>query len=240
MKPILFSTPMVQAILAGQKTATRRVIKPQPASTADRCLGICTDSTDKSRIGMAGFGREYLIDSYARIPYLRNDILWVRETFTVMMPWLPNGNPDFDNEDVFYAATKLDADTVNSTYLYDDDGFDTGRRFPWKPSIHMPRKYARIFLRVTDVRAERLQDITETDALKEGIKYWDDVGCCCSNRKFIDYRTGEFSIKNDHAESFKTLWDGINASRGYGWDKNPWVWVYEFERITREEAMDHE
>lgn len=212
MKPILFSTPMVQAILAGQKTATRRIIRQE---VVDRfVLG------DDGRL--LGSYREGMAEAYPTIddsPIQEGDVLWVRESFKPNM----DGYTGIDFGGIIYRAD-------SAVHMFSDP------YNPWKPSIHMPRKIARLFLRINDVRVERLQDITETDALKEGIKYWDDVGCCCSNRKFMDYRTGEFSIKNDHAESFKTLWDGINASRGYGWDKNPWVWVYEFERITREEA----
>lgn len=84
----------------------------------------------------------------------------------------------------------------------------------------MPKEIARIFLRVTDVRVERVQDITEQDAEREGVKSYDPM----------------FSSK----EEFAVLWDSLNAKRGYGWDKNPWVWVYTFERIEKPEGWPKE
>jgi hypothetical protein len=95
-----------------------------------------------------------------------------------------------------------------------------------KPSIHMPRSLARIFLAVKDVRAERVQDITWMDALKEGIE--DDPGKTGGTRWFKRYDTGGHDTV-DPCKSFMTLWNSINEKRGFGWDVNPWVWVIEFE-----------
>ena len=86
----------------------------------------------------------------------------------------------------------------------------------WRPSIFMPREAARIFLRVTDVRAERLQDITEADAECEGVIARHDTACTGTSARI----------------SFAELWDSINNKRGYGWDKNPWIWVISFERVN--------
>lgn len=219
MKPILFSTPMVQAILAGHKTMTRRIVKfpdwlkINPGGSV--VGGSVHDNGINPDIKSAA--------EYWKLPHhQKGDVLWVRETFTVMYPSLPNGRIDYDHEDVFYAANKLDADTVKTTYVRDDDGFDTGRTFPWKPSIFMPLKYSRIFLRVTGVRAERIQEITVSDIRAEGLT---SMGVFAGDR--------EIAIKE-----WELLWNKLNAARGYGWDKNPWVWVYTFERITREEAME--
>lgn len=209
MKPILFSTPMVQAILDGRKMMTRRVI---------------TNVNFQPWVN-AGFTDEFIKAPenglLEKAPIKAGDVLWVRETFTVMYPSLPNGRIDYDHEDVFYAANKLDAYTVKTTCVLDDDGFDTGRAFPWKPSIFMPLKYSRIFLRVTEVRAERLQDMTEEDARAEGVR-----------------ETHYLGVDQTARAAFHDLWNKLNAARGYGWDKNPWVWIYTFERITREEAME--
>jgi hypothetical protein len=206
LKPILFSAPMVRAILAGQKTMTRRVIKPQPSGNLRNSVFVNSGIEDSH-------GKEI------KPPFYPGDIMWVRET------WMPETEQRIHTGGYIYKAT-------------DNPEPDGDDKLKWRPSIFLPREAARIFLRVTDVRAERIQDITEADARREGISYWDDVGCCCSNRKFMDYSTGEFTIYEDPIRSFHTLWDSINAARGYGWDKNPWVWVYTFERITREEAME--
>ena len=119
--------------------------------------------------------------------YEAGDILWIRESFYVMPEiWAV----DHDEQQVEYAADIDDPMTVED--------------YVKKPSIHMPRWAARISLRVVDIHAEQIQDISDEDAMAEG--------CNCR-------------------EGFKVLWDKINGKRGYGWDTNPWVWVYEFERI---------
>ncbi|MEA5016139.1 MAG: hypothetical protein VB099_16430 [Candidatus Limiplasma sp.] len=191
IKPALFSTPMVQAILADRKSKTRRVVK-------GLALKWLTED---------GFSPAFVADPGNKLsPYAVGDILWVRETWTAMRD-IETGHVDY-----FFAATKLDHDTVSTTYLCDDDGFDTGRPFPWKPSIFMPKKICRLFLRVTDVRVERVQDISDCDCMAEGIRcgIWDDL-----------------------RDEFRALWDSLNAKRGYGWDTNPWVWVYTFERADK-------
>lgn len=140
-------------------------------------------------------------------PYRPGDILYVRET------WTQDG-------DVF---------------RYKAGFYDQNRR--WHPSIHMPREAARIFLRVTDVRVERLQGITESEAEKEGLRYFDDI---CQDRdwhpSFYDPDSGG---NPSTVAGFSRLWDCTikKADRAlYGWEANPWVWVIEFERISREEA----
>ena len=201
MKPILFSTPMVQAILAGQKTMTRRVIRNE---VVDRfILG------DDGRL--LGSYREGMAEAYPTIddaPYQEGDVLWVRETWN----------------EVFKPDGKKHAHFI---YKQEDPQIKH-----WRPSIFMPKSAARIFLRVIDVRAERLQDITVEDVIVEGLQCDNDVNN-------PDPQTHESILNWNllYAQFvFQQLWDHLNAARGYGWDKNPWVWVYEFERITREEA----
>lgn len=183
MKPILFSTEMVRAILDGRKSMTRRVIRQ---SVVDRFVL-------DSRGNLLGSYTEEAGDAYPTIddsPYQPGDILWVRET------WAPFG----------------------STYLYKANGGGAGGG-RWRPSIFMPREAARIFLRVMDVRAERVQEITEEDAWKEGCP--------------------EEHIPDKYPRSdvwFYELWQTLNAKRGYGWYANPWVWAITFERISKEEA----
>lgn len=178
IKPILFSTPMVQAILEGRKTQTRRVIKPQPEEWKQL---FSTDDT-KFPIRKKAQGFELI-----KSKYNKGDILWVRETFAE----ITNGH--------------------NETFIEYKANGNTGD-WKWKPSIYMPKKAARIFLEVTNVRAERLQDITGEDSVNEGVP------------------NGPYAI--NPVTNFKKLWDSINSKR-HPWESNPWVWVYDFERTTR-------
>ena len=180
MKPILFNTEMVQAILDGRKSMTRRVIK----------------------------------DSYPpthRAKYQSGDILWVRET------WAPCATIDSWLNDTNLYVYRANYGTT------EDDSFPPSM-FEWKPSIHMPREAARIFLKVTNVSVERVQEITVDDCRLEG--------CCCSDCS----QTGPHSPDCKCDTLFYNVWNDIYAKRGYGWETNPWVWVYEFERISKEEA----
>jgi hypothetical protein len=146
--------------------------------------------------------------------YQPGDILWVRETW-------------FENEEcLLYKASKYE----NTKEYHGRNGWV---QIKWRPSIFMPREAARIFLRVTNVRVERLQEITEEDAIAEGISWLDEA--CYSNNGWTptlyDPDSGGSPVFRD---GFTALWDSINAKRGYSWDTNPWVWVYEFEDISRE------
>lgn len=217
-KPILFSGPMVQAILEQRKTQTRRVVKPQPDYFIN-CYG------GKPKPITGGFYGAVLtnnIEKNIKAPYQPGDILWVRETFTKIR------DIETGHIDTFYAASKKDFDTVRSTYLCDDEGFDTGRPFPWKPSIHMPKAAARIFLRVTNVRVEQVQDISEADATAEGI-----IGAPCPNHSPICPDCMGTGWAEPPTVDFMFFWDSINAKRGHSWASNPWVWVIEFEPIDR-------
>jgi hypothetical protein len=201
-RPILFSTPMVQAILEGRKTQTRRVIK-------DKVFQSFVDAgfTD----GFILHPENNIID---RCPYGKpGDTLWVRETWQL----LPSGFDEIPPE-------------MNYIYKATDKLSDECTR--WRPSIFMPREAARLFLTVKNIRVERLQDITEEDATKEGIRGW------TKDTKLYKYCVGEVGengnvwrdMPRTAREAFESLWDGINKGRGYGWDTNPWVWVVEFEK----------
>jgi len=212
VKPIIFSTDMVRAILAGRKTMTRRVIKPQIVThnTAD---GQVEESLD------AYFARnrkdmELLCAVCA--PYQPGDILWVRETwfYEMHMHDLTAGEPD------------LPGGRYSHRYVYrassPDYPVDVGvGACGWCPSIHMPREAARIFLRVTDVRVERLQEMPLYDV-------WDEGTPQMPGNVDADGAVGH--------EDFKYLWDSLNAKRGYGWDKNPFCWVITFERCEKPEG----
>jgi hypothetical protein len=207
MKPIIFSTPMVQAILDGRKTMTRRVIKPQTV-THNTPGGMMVESLDDF---MRRNKEDFELMAACAAPYQPGDVLWVRETFA-QIRCIETGNVD-----TFYAANELDYDTVMTTYQCDDNGFETDRHIPWRNGIHMPQDAARLFLRVKDVRVERVQDISAEDCEAEG--YFETA-----------------PVEPRPRSWFSTVWNARNAKRGYGWDSNPWVWVYTFERITKEEA----
>lgn len=186
-KPILFSTEMVRAIMGGRKTQTRRVIKPQPNADG---LSKYKDSNMYKDVN----GHLY------KTPYAPCMVLWVRETWT-----------SINELQRFYGVERSTVDR----YLYkaDDPEFV---QIKWKPSIFMPREACRIFLEITNVRVERLHDITWQDCQKEGITFLNKP----------HEKTGSGFIDN-----WITLWDSINAKRGYPWANNPWIWVIEFERI---------
>lgn len=196
-KPILFNAEMVRAILEGRKTTTRRVMKPQPTAEAP---AYCYAGSHKQDVG-------YWHDESGhrwKPPYHAEDYLYVRETF-------------FEHGGRFYYKADGKYEVLATLGIY----------FKWKPSIHMPKEAARIFLRVTGVRAERLQDVTNEGALTEGVK------------DPYDYQTSDWYeqhglIYNYSVDAFAGLWDStINPASLplYGWEANPWVWVIEFEEI---------
>lgn len=196
IKPILFNTEMVRAIMDGRKSCTRRMVKPQPDEKHTYPLGFVTDSTEKKEVGCFGFGINEYGGSiqYTKPQYQPGDILYVRETW---------GHPISLNSDKQYVFR---ADKIAESGFKNDSHI-------WHPSIHMPKKAARIWLNVTNVRVERLQDMTDDDAEAEGC---------------FDYTST--------ALGFPDVWDStIKKSNldSYGWDANPWVWVIEFERCEK-------
>lgn len=226
--PILFNTEMVQAILDGKKLVTRRAVKYKYSNTeikmrtdkyGTRLIEIQRDiegeTYGRNQDGTSWHKLRPYIEKYA--PYQPGDILYVRETwfYEQHMENLEQEEPD------------LPSGRYSRRYIYRADNpeypVDMGvGGNGWEPSIHMPKEAARIWLRVTDVRVERLQDITEEQAEAEGLK--DDVEYCkgkTARAHFID------------------LWNSTikksEISR-YGWDANPWVWVIEFERCGKPES----
>lgn len=226
MKPILFNTEMVRAILDGRKTVTRRVVKPQPEITP-----------------IPTFGGSYRMSMeknlFVKPPCRPGEILYVRETWGDYSECQPGG--------AGYYLYRADYPDNAKTYDFDGHICDLPR---WRPSIHMPREAARLFLRVTAVRVERLQDITEEDVYREGAEPL--ISCphehgvigpdgtlgdmcwntnCCVHCVYIEKSYGELFGE--------FVWDSTikPADRDlYGWGSNPWVWVIKFERITKEEA----
>lgn len=201
MKPILFNTEMVRAIQEGRKTVTRRVVKTKHK---DACgFYVATRKSDGVVTGVYEYDEnESMFDSPLEPPYQVNDILYVRETWRELIR--PIGVPK-------EYAYKADEDKRLVDFLR------------WKPSIHMPKEAARIFLRVKDVRVERLRDMQLEDILAEGITL-DRVQLKDPDQALYTAR-----------EKFKELWNSTCGKKGtpeyyaYSWYGNPFVWVIDFE-----------
>jgi len=182
-KPILFNGEMVRAILDGKKTQTRRVIKPQPGKWAFHRNEVVAINTGLDLNVSEDEDGDYWVKSKYGIP---GDLLWVRETFLVdKMP----GFEDYEGH-VHYRANNI----PNITKSWDGQ---------WKPSIHMPKKYARIWLKVLDVKVERVQDIDYFGIYAEGIRP------AAKNPPLLP-------SDNDWRNAFINLWDSIKEKRGYG------------------------
>lgn len=203
-KPILFNTEMVKAILEDRKTQTRRLVKPKHRSAAG--FNVCFSKATGEITGVYDFDEdERMYDDPTQAPFQPGDVLWVREAWTEM----PYG-----------FAYRADGE--------EPDGWDGNDR--WYPSIHMPKEAARLFLRVTGVRCERLQNITPHDALREGVKDPYDY----QPSSWYDRHNG--LLNSAEVAAFAGLWDTTVKSselEKYGWDANPWVWVIEFERTEK-------
>ena len=210
MKPILFNTNMVRAILDERKMVTRRPVKPQPQKVYYDGQ-IHDDDGLYVIIENQSGGLEQRV-----LPYHPGDILYVREAWQYM------------------GAVSADS-RIADRYIYKAD-WSGEKPIAWRPSIHMPREAARLFLRVTDVRVERLQDMTEADAVAEGfeaIKCDHPGGYPCTDCMNTGYLEPAML-------GFVETWNSTIKPTDcalYGWDTNPWVWVIEFEKIRKEEAL---
>lgn len=254
MKSILFNTEMVRAILDGRKTVIRRVLKTEKYIPDDAVFGY-TGFTPKGYISCRGTfvdenGNKRYGENYIKMPYQIGDILYVREAWN--KGYFENSDSEYSNECWFEEASVQDGDYLKAltTYVYRadfkwQDEINLGMK--WHPSIHMPKEAARIFLRVISVRVERLQDSffksgsTIFTLLREGI----DIGEQC--RDCIDTYGSPCCI-DDESEcgtldevrsDYSDLWNSTIKKSDldkYGWVANPWVWVIEFERISKEEA----
>ena len=208
-RPILFSAPMVRAILDGRKTMTRRVIK-------DNCpfvTGAYFDEETERWYWTTGAERERLPTDLClgKCPHGQpGDQLWVRETW---MPFTEQGCP-------------VGATIYRATDHPEPDG-DSPLR--WNPPIFMPKSASRITLEITAVRVERVQDISEKDAKAEGCGgYVGGEGPMSESVLAIE---PGYNHPNFFRDGFAYLWDSLNAKRDYGWDANPWVWVLSFKRV---------
>lgn len=203
IRPILFNTDMVRAILTGRKTATRRRIDIDISNQFD---------VEHDRKTVIAYIDPKTGDSYnpAEIcRYQPGDIMYVRETWQHLYELDGNEEIIEGTGKYYYAAT----DSLPSGGYVDSKG-STHETIPWKPSIHMPKQAARIWLKVTDVKVERLQDIDDDGVVAEGLQIGDP---------------------------FDEFWDSTIKKESLnrcGWDANPWVWVIEFERCEKPEKLE--
>jgi hypothetical protein len=228
-RSIIFSGPMVRSIISGTKTQTRRIINPQPPvhhwehfkdsplaeyqlrAAVHGNVGCWTPMMRKN-------GEEWRYDetACAVCPYgADTDQLWVREAFCLNNPEFehqkpPTPRPSNGNRWPWYAATEPNVEGKNG-------------KSPWKSSIHMPRWASRLLLTVISLRVERLQEITEDDAVAEGIDYNEERRLA----GLYFYNGGGFWVK-DARTAYSALWDKINGERA-NWASNPWVWVVSFK-----------
>lgn len=212
IKPILFNTEMVRAILDGRKDATRRIVK---GFIPDDAVWGYTAFTPKGYISCRGTFADVYGEKFFKLPCESGDILYVRET------WM-----DYAGLTMY----KADCDI----YRLDSLNF---AGFVWHPSIHMPKGAARIWLKVTDVRVERLHDITPKGAESEGVGnlFYDDIGY--GEKNYGTEVDPEYGIAK---EQFAWLWESTIKKSDldrYGWDANPYVWVIEFERCEKQEEI---
>ncbi|MBK7885494.1 MAG: hypothetical protein IPJ81_18145 [Chitinophagaceae bacterium] len=218
--PILFSTPMVQAILAGRKTMTRRIVKPQPTINEIGNVNFSFKKHGGINVPIEDLNKPF-IGILDDCPYGQlGDVLWVRETWCYM-------------------------DASPNNCAYKEDFGSEPVSWNWKPSIYMSKEVCRLFLKVKSIKVERLQDITEEDAIAEGVQ---DASCtdhttcpsslckdgCSAKGTYYNYPT-DFDGEPCYSavESFEQLWQSINGEKS--WDANPWVWVIKFERIEKPE-----
>lgn len=209
-RPILFSGPMVRAILEGRKTQTRRVFPRKYLEWIDEPRG--PEDVAAGYPFICGFDSdEECISALQLCPYGHlGDRLWVREAWHQKGEWRLPEHPEAEWEDAYWIGTK--------DILYAADAKIPSSGWRARPSIHMPRWACRLVLEITDVRVERLQDISEADARAEG---------CHGGHGSIP----GYNYSATPREQFWQLWESLNAGRGYCWDANPWVWAITFRRV---------
>lgn len=207
-KPILFNADMIRALLDGRKTQTRRIVKPQPIWIGEPGVPFKTTNADPKGIINCPYG-------------YRGRLAWVRETTEA----------DETTNDTC-VLSRYSADGKPVLYSGSDDPEYDGSIAHWdyhqstRPSIHMHRWASRLTLKIIDIRIERVQDISDGDAKAEGCKGWELRAYC------HDHDVG-IMVYETSCEQFKVLWNSINTKRGFGWDKNPWVWCVSFSVIHK-------
>lgn len=219
IKPILFNADMVRAILDGEKTVTRRLIKTPKDFMLDGKYSMLRDKQGETYLHMDSTNVYNNKVKYIRCPYRINDILYVRETiYQEARHYLDISGEikSFLCQNFKYVATDEKPEDKDTVWIK-------------RPSIHMPKEAARIFLKITDIRAEQLRDIIEEQAEKEGAQYY------CPKCKEYCICGGDGFGKS----CFKKLWNSTIDKKQldqYGWDANPWVWVIEFEKCEKTET----
>lgn len=230
MKPLIFDGESVRAILAGRKTQTRRVMKPQPTHKLVDGLAHVTVGMNPADDGGVWYDTDCVnpaVREY-RPPHPIGSIVWVLETFSLYLR---------DN------AHQLPMHEAYQVWYHADNDRPTWAEKKWRSPIHMPRWAVRLWLRITDVRVQRVQEISDSDALAEGVAMvmgsqppqHGEPGLPPAFKHYLnpDFNGGSgVSVRH----SFRTRWDSINAKRGFGWDTNPWVWAHAFERIEKPEG----
>ena len=229
IRPILFNTEMVRANLDGRKSCTRRIVKPQPQGRLCYTFagGDCGTWGYPSKTAYENWGDEYklpedITDEELKRrwnpPYHTDDILYVRETWEHFECCCCEGD---EHGNCYREPQQSVLNKSCGCYMYraTDEIYGDAR---WHPSIHMPKEAARIWLKVTDVRVERLQDMWASDVSKEGIRF------------------NKPTAADEMLKAFAKLWDSTikkTVLDRYGWDANPWVWVIEFERCEKPEGV---
>lgn len=229
IKPILFNTEMVRANLDGRKSCTRRIVKPQPQGRLCYTFagGDCGTWGYPSKTAYENWGDEYklpedITDEELKRrwnpPYHTDDILYVRETWEHFECCCCEGD---EHGNCYREPQQSVLNKSCGCYMYraTDEIYGDAR---WHPSIHMPKEAARIWLKVTDVRVELLQDMWASDVSKEGIRF------------------NKPTAADEMLKAFAKLWDSTikkTVLDRYGWDANPWVWVIEFERCEKPEGV---
>jgi len=228
-RPILFSGPMVRAILDGRKTQTRRVVKPQPAD----CQRLARDPSSPSGYSLIADAYD---DEMLRCPYgIPGDRLWVREEHYRYGHWesVPGVRTKTGRMKWRFVAdsyeVRFDAPPVYRKGRHHKDAATPA----WHKRLarFMPRWASRLTLEITDVRVQRVQDISGEDAADEGVNV---ARCGCDVCRMSSVMCP--ADASSHILEFASLWELINAKRGHGWDANPWVWAITFRRVGEGEA----
>lgn len=215
--PILFNMEMVWAILDGRKSCTRRIVK---GFIPNNAVWGYTAFTPKGRISCRGTFADGYGEKFFKPPYQPGDILYIRETWERFECWNCDGD---ERGNCPKEPKKSVLDKTCGCYMYRATDEISGDA-KWHPSIHMPKEAARIWLEVTNVRVERLKDITGFSVQKEGIEV--EPNECA----------GKFDFISELFFLFQRLWDSTVKKSDldrYGWNANPWVWVIEFERCDK-------
>lgn len=237
-RPIIFSAEMVKAILDGKKTMTRRVIKSNHDLSRYTHVDFDVDGDNKWELARIND----LKRTYTKIgnPYGNvGDRLWVRETWIQGYddPLIESEGDDENAVSIIYKADGKEeyrtcsAETAENWGDFSADSEIVGFKSP----IHMPRWASRILLEITDIRVERLNDISEADCEKEGFRFY-PLSRICFKPSSTKHPNGHGS--NNYKSIFGEHWDTLNAKKGYQWSSNPWVWVIEFKKVHNDKPSD--